>query len=257
MEQFELMKNSLSSFATSNVWNSLKGVGASILDFFSGDNNPVDVIMNLGSQSDSLERGANAVDKISVALERFSNIKVGSMNFDFEGMAESLARSVPLMESLATGKSYDAGFLSKTIEFPEGGILSPNLKLDEVAVAVGKVQGILSGTGSTSIDNSSSSVSNNNVTNNMFTSQLQPVPVVVVGEMSPSGMVERNTVTERMMMTDNIREIESENASARVMQNSSSNIVTDASSSVVDNSQKTSVTISSGSGGVTVDRTYE
>lgn len=258
MMQFEIMKNSLSSFATSNVWNSLKGVGASILDFFGGDNNPVDVIMKLGDQADSLERGANAVDKISVALERFSGIKVGNMNFDFEGMAEGLARSIPLLESLATGKPYDAGFLSKTIEFPEGGILSPTLKLDEVAVAVGKVQGILSGTGSTSIDNSSINTSNttNNSTSTLVPS-MQPVPVVVAGEIAPSGMIERNTVTDRSMMTERIREIDADNATARVMQNSSANVVTDASSNMVDNSQKTSVTIGGGGGMVTQDRTYD
>jgi hypothetical protein len=137
----------LAAFTVSDFASSLVNVGTSILNFISGKSSPFDKIKELANDADKLEKGANALEKIANALSTFSNIKTGNLgDIDFEGMAKNLGQAIPLLNALANGGTLSAGglfsWLKSDLDFGKG-ILDPNLKLDQMASAISKINYVL------------------------------------------------------------------------------------------------------------------
>ena len=131
----------LLAFTGSKAIGQLANVGEKVLGFF-GVDSPFDQIMDVADNSDDLMKGAVAIERISDALGKFSSIDVSTSDIDFSGLAKNLGRSIPLIQKLADGGTYDPGFFSGSIDFGKG-LLDPSLKLDELAEQVVKVNYVL------------------------------------------------------------------------------------------------------------------
>jgi hypothetical protein len=142
------ISDGLMKFAGGTFISSLAGAASGIMNFLSGNDGPVKQMMGVAKAAPELEKAAEAMDKISIALEKFSGIRLSSTKMDFTALAENLGRSIPLLRLLATGGKLKKGLFSSDIDFgPEGsgGILDPKLKLDEVAWKVALVRNVLQG----------------------------------------------------------------------------------------------------------------
>jgi hypothetical protein len=165
------MREALSSFTTSQVWNTLASVGTKIIGFLGGDENPIDAILSLSNEADNLSKTATALEKISKALNSFSGISFNTDNMDFEKLAKNLGNTIPLLDKLANG-GVSKKIFGANIDFGKG-ILDPNLKLDQVAEMIKKVRVVLGfeDTKATNVSNGTNNTSTNvsNGTNNTST----------------------------------------------------------------------------------------
>ena len=135
----------LGVFAAGQFVGTLGNAITEVVSFFTGAENPFDQLMRLADNADELILGATALEKITAALNTFANIKISSVNLDFKQLAKDLGEALPFLDALANGGPVagSAGWITGPIVFPEGGILNPNLKLDEMADAIAKVNYVL------------------------------------------------------------------------------------------------------------------
>ena len=139
---------SLAAFAGNKLIGGLADLGSKILGFLTGEKSPMEEIMKVGDNSEKLTQGADALERIAKAMQVFSKIKLARSQMDFSGLAENLGKSIPLMMMLSTGGTLKKGWFKSDISFGEkgsGGILNPDLKLEEVANKVALVREILTG----------------------------------------------------------------------------------------------------------------
>lgn len=132
----------LMAFAAGDLVGTLLNAGTAILGFF-GVDSPFDQIMQIADKADSLTAAAAALEVIAGALGKFGEIQFDASNVDFKGMAEQLGYAIPTLRALAIGGKLGEGwFDGPAIDFGSG-ILDPNLRLDEMAAAIAKVNYIL------------------------------------------------------------------------------------------------------------------
>ena len=74
-------------------------------------------------------------------MSKFGTLKIDVDDADLKELAKRLGESIPLLNHLAHGGRWDP-WGSGDIDFGEG-LLSPNLKLDEMVVAIDKVNKVL------------------------------------------------------------------------------------------------------------------
>lgn len=136
-----VMKESLSTFTTGNLWNSLKGVGESLLNFISGSNSPIEKIAEVARNSTDLEKGADAINKIGTGLEKLSKMNFDGRTFKLAEFAEDLKNSIPDIEAAINGGEIGGtmGFSKTTIK----GLGSTGLKLDTAVENIAKLKSIM------------------------------------------------------------------------------------------------------------------
>lgn len=130
----------LGVFTVGNLAGTLVNVATDIVSFLTGSESPITQVRQIAEDAPLLERGANAIVKIAEALETFASIDMSGNNFDFTGMAKELGKAIPFLDALANGgpvkgseKWYGGGIVF------EKGLLNPDLRLDEMAAAISKV----------------------------------------------------------------------------------------------------------------------
>ena len=136
----------LGAFTSYQFKTALKGVGISILNFFSGrskenERTMIDQIKEIGDEAQNLEKGASALELVAAALGKFSSININSRNFDIKKVLTNLSKSIPLLEGLTGGdKAITAdhgGFLGLgKISFGEGLINNKNIDLPGISRAL-------------------------------------------------------------------------------------------------------------------------
>ena len=142
----------IAGFGSESFVDMLKNAGEAILGFF-GVESPFSKILSVAENAKDLEIGANAVDKLVDALERLKELKFKMPKVNFDELAKQLGRAVPLLRAATSGGIIDGGFFGETLDFgPEkgpgkGGILDPDLNLDELSRVVGMFTGAMSGQG--------------------------------------------------------------------------------------------------------------
>lgn len=102
----------LSSFAGGNFAASLKNLGASILDFFSGGESPIDSVMKVADKADQLDKGTTAIAKLADALEKISGFSFDGSKLGLEDLAEDLLKSIPAIETAINGGVVGEGWIS-------------------------------------------------------------------------------------------------------------------------------------------------
>ena len=121
----------LSSFAGGNFGAALKNLGASILDFFSGGESPIDSVMRVADKADDLDKGTNAIQKLADALEKISTFKFDGGKLGLEDLANDLLKSIPAIETAINGGVVGEGWFSSGEKIK--GLASGDIKFDEAA----------------------------------------------------------------------------------------------------------------------------
>lgn len=134
----------LAAFGVGSIISGLGQAASAIVSFFTGES-AFDQIIGLASKAGDLTTAGQALEVIASALGKFGEISFDATKMDFQGMAEQLGYAIPTLAALATGGIVKGSGLWGVgqVEFPEGGILNPNLKLDEMADAIAKVNYVL------------------------------------------------------------------------------------------------------------------
>ena len=130
----------LGVFAFGNLAGTLVNIATDIVSFLTGTESPIEQVKQIAKDAPLLEKGADAIVKIAKALETFGNIKIGNSNLDFKNMAIELGKAIPFLDALANGGYVEgsAGWFDGGITFKKG-LLNPDLRLDEMAAAISKV----------------------------------------------------------------------------------------------------------------------
>lgn len=132
------LSSGLVLFSTGNLFSGLSGAAANILSFFGGGNSAMDQLIKLANTADDLDRVSDSLESVSDALNKFSDIKFDVKQADFSGLIKNIQQSLPLIDALANGKE---NFFGKNIP----SILDDSLKLDELVVAMDKLNNIVDG----------------------------------------------------------------------------------------------------------------
>lgn len=137
------ISSGLTDFAGGQFVGTLGNAATAILGMF-GVDSPFDQIMDIADKSEDLERGADALVKITDALNSFGDISVSGLDdVDFEEFARKIGEAIPLLEGLANGGKVGGGwFDGPELDFGEG-IFDPSLRIDELVDQINKVRQIL------------------------------------------------------------------------------------------------------------------
>ena len=130
----------LSIFAVGDLAGTLVNVATDLVSFLTGSKSPIEQVRQIAEDAPELERGADAIVKIAKALETFASIDISGARFDFKDMAIELGKAIPFLDALANGGYVEgsAGWFDGGITFKKG-LLNPDLRLDEMAEAISKV----------------------------------------------------------------------------------------------------------------------
>lgn len=115
----------LSSFAGGNFVGTLKNAGAAIVAFFFGTESPFEQIRDIYENSDKLKDGADALDKLTVSLEKIGALKFDGSKLNIKAFAEELAEAIPVIESAIMGGTIEKFGLFNDLEFK--GLASPEI----------------------------------------------------------------------------------------------------------------------------------
>jgi len=119
----------LLKFSGAKFVDALAGVGASILNFFSGNESPVQEMLDLADNATELTTAANALDQLAISLNSISGLKFDGSKIKMKEFAKDLGESVPLIEAAIMGGSVDLSW------FPTGntkylGLASPEIDFE-------------------------------------------------------------------------------------------------------------------------------
>ena len=103
----------LLAFATAEFLGVLASATQKILAFFTGAESPFENIMKVAKNADDLEKGANAVDSLTVSLDKLGKLKFRGDSIKMKEFALDLANSVDIIETALEGGTFKAGFLPK------------------------------------------------------------------------------------------------------------------------------------------------
>jgi len=119
----------LSSFAGGELGASLKQVGTSILNFLSGKESPVEEMLKLAEKDDELITASLALQRLSSALGKISQLQFDGKKLNMKAFAEDLVESVPAIEAAIMGGTIEKFGLFNDIEFK--GLASEDIKFAE------------------------------------------------------------------------------------------------------------------------------
>jgi len=84
----------LLAFSGANFVDSLAGIGAGILNFFSGNESPMQSILNLADRNDDLQRVNTSLQGIANSLDKLTVLKFDGSKFNIEDFADDLEDAV-------------------------------------------------------------------------------------------------------------------------------------------------------------------
>ena len=111
-DAMESISDGLKTFAGASFTAGIKNAVAAILEFFTGKN-AFSHIMKIAEEADDLDKGAKAVDSLTVSLEKLGNLKFRGDSIKMKEFALDLANSVEIIETALEGGTFKAGFLPK------------------------------------------------------------------------------------------------------------------------------------------------
>ena len=131
----------LLAFTGSKLIDGLAGAATGLLNFLSGNESPVQAVLRLADNVDSLERVGGALQSITTGLGTFSGLK-GIGDVDIKEMTENLKESLPDLEKAIMGGHVDTkGWGGVDIK----GLASPDIKYQEAAANLNAMMQSVSG----------------------------------------------------------------------------------------------------------------
>ena len=123
-------------FAGAQGLGALSGLSSSILNFFTGNSNPINQALKLGENAEDVQAGADAFTDFANAISKFSNI---NLDFDAEAFAEDLYTASKTLELALVGGSEGIIFKSKFV-----GLNNLTSDIDQAIVNINKLKDSLS-----------------------------------------------------------------------------------------------------------------
>ena len=183
VSSMDMIRPSLENFTTGTLWNSLKGVGAALFDFISGNESPIQEIKNLAKEADNIEKGANAIGKIAYNLDKIGSLKFDGSNINIKDFSKDLLDSVPAIEAAIMGGKIKGGIFSSDIKYK--GLASADIKWSDAAKNIKTIQAALKVDPVEVVDSTAENIAG--ATNSMFgtlkrsidalTAQIAKIPV--------------------------------------------------------------------------------
>ena len=133
--------DSLSSFGGSNFMGTLKNAGAAIIGFFFGTESPFEQIRDIYQNADALKQGADALDKLTGALQKIGDLKFDGSNLNIKAFAEDLAEAVPAIEAAIMGGEIAKLGMFNDISFK--GLASPDIDYTTAISNINKLKEVL------------------------------------------------------------------------------------------------------------------
>src|SRR5210317_1168263 len=123
-------------FAGAQGLGALSGLSSSILNFFTGNSNPINQALKLGENAEDVQAGADAFTDFANAISKFSNI---NLDFDAEAFAKDLYAASKTLELALVGGSEGIIFKSKFV-----GLNNLTSDMDQAIVNINKLKDSLS-----------------------------------------------------------------------------------------------------------------
>ena len=172
------IKDGLNSFSSGSFVSSLSNAGASIVNFFAGNESPFDNIRMISKEAAGLTVGADAIDRLTLSIDKLNALNFDGSKLKMKEFAVDLAESVPVIESAIMGGKLNKGlfsFLSNDVEFE--GLASPNIDYNTAAQNITKLRTAFNdlsdmqgpGGGTTIVNNISDNSSTAGGSTNVFT----------------------------------------------------------------------------------------
>lgn len=118
-----LLKFAGAEFVT-GISNAVLAIGK-----FFGIDSAFDQVMQIADQADPLEKGASAVDSLTVSIEKLGKLKFDGRSINMKEFALDLAESIKVIETAVNGGTFDASWLPFTDQKIEG-LSSPDVDYD-------------------------------------------------------------------------------------------------------------------------------
>jgi len=137
----------LAKFAGGKFLDSLAGAAASVMNFLTGNNSPIEQMQIISKNAVELEKGASAIGSIAENLDKIGGLRFKGGDLGIEDFAEDLLDSIPDIEVAIKGGKVSTGIFSgttikglgsKDIPWEQAGI---NLRMISEALNMGKENG--------------------------------------------------------------------------------------------------------------------
>tara|TARA_Y100000004_G_C8951392_1_gene428680 strand:- start:159 stop:2162 length:2004 start_codon:yes stop_codon:yes gene_type:complete len=129
----------LTAFAGANFVTGLTNAAEAILSFFTGQDNAFDEVMKIAEKADDLEKGANAVDSLTLSIEKLGRLKFDGSTIRMKAFAEDLAAAVPVIEKAIMGGKFDDSWLPFT-EQEIKGLADPSIDYDTAIMNIANLR---------------------------------------------------------------------------------------------------------------------
>jgi len=168
------IKDGLNSFSSGSFVGSLKNAGASIVNFFAGNNSPFENIRMISQEAAGLTVGADAVDRLAVSITKLSNLDFDGSKLKIKDFADDLIMALPVIETAIMGGTIRGPRKRKIAEVK--GLASAEIDYSTAASNIIKLRNAFSnlndmqrpGGGGTVINNISDNSSTSGGSTNVF-----------------------------------------------------------------------------------------
>lgn len=129
-----LVSAGLLKFSGGSFGSAFLEAGANILNFLSGGKSPIEQMMEVGSNAEKLNKGADALDRIQIALGKLSGLKFSGSKLGITEMAEDLLEAIPAIETAINGGTVGEGWISSGEKIK--GLASGDIKFEDAATNI-------------------------------------------------------------------------------------------------------------------------
>lgn len=141
----------LLKFSGGNFLSSIMDAGAALIGFLSGNESPIEQMIIIADKSEELNKGADAIDRVRLAISKLSDISFDGAGFNIKELTDDLMNSIPALELAIQGGVVGEGFFSSGTEIK--GLASPDIDYE---AAVARIQSLREALGGASAGVSSS-----------------------------------------------------------------------------------------------------
>ena len=106
-----IISGGLVKFGGAGIVDALAKATQAIIQFFTKKESAFDQIMRVATESDNLEKGAAAVDSLTLSLDKLGRLKFQGDRINMKEFALDLADSVKVIETALEGGTFDASWL--------------------------------------------------------------------------------------------------------------------------------------------------
>lgn len=137
------MAAGLLKFSGGNFLASIMDAGAALMGFLSGQESPIEQMIIIADKSEELNKGADAIDRVRLALSKLSGISFDGAGFNIKELTDDLMNSIPALELAIEGGVVGEGFFSSGTEIK--GLASPDIDYEAAIARISSLREALGG----------------------------------------------------------------------------------------------------------------